>query len=381
MMQPTVRIPTIDPMPLPGPVWLMLTLLLVTFTLHVLFMNAAFGGGLWTLFNLIRGRSDEHPYSRRLSQELARMLPVLLAFTITLGVAALLFVQVLYGQFLYSSSILIGSVWICVIPLVILAYYGYYYVSGTTDQPRRSTIVAAAFSVACLATIGFIFTNNMTLMLRPDRWIEMYRAHPAGWHLNLGEPLVYPRYLHMMVGAIAVFSAILAHIGMLKAKSDAGYGYWIVKRGAQVYALCAGLQFILGMWLLLSVPRPVMLAFLRAPLPASIFGVALLTVISSIFLMLIGSSGERPNAMVHAGMGMMVITLALMIVLRHLLRQAFLGPYLQWDSMQVRSQTSVILLFVVLFVAGLGTVGYMLAQLARASRRGNQVRNVGSSGV
>lgn len=276
MMEPNVRIPTFDPIPLPGPVWLMLTLLLVTFTLHVLFMNAAFGGGLWTLFNLIRGRSDDHPYSRRLSQELARMLPVLLAFTITLGVAALLFVQVLYGQFLYSSSILIGSVWISVIPLVILAYYGYYFVSGTEAKPKGVTIAVAAFSVACLATIGFIFTNNMTLMLRPDRWLDMYRAHPGGWNLNFGEPLVYPRYLHMMVGAVAVFSAILAHIGMLKMKTELDYGRWIVKRGAQVFALCAGIQFLIGMWLLLSIPRPVLMAFLRDPIAGSVFGAALL---------------------------------------------------------------------------------------------------------
>lgn len=380
-MQPNVRIPAYDPMPLPGPVWLMLTLLLVTFTLHVLAMNAAFGGGLWTLFNLIRGRSDQHPYSRRLSQELARMLPVLLAFTITLGVAALLFVQVLYGQFLYSSSILIGAVWICVIPLVILAYYGYYYVSNTAEKAKASTIVVAAFSVACLATIGFIFTNNMTLMLRPDRWLAMYQSHPNGWNLNLGEPLVIPRYLHMMVGAIAVFSAILAHLGMVKMKKDLDYGRWIVRRGAQVFALCAGLQFLIGMWMLLSVPRPVMLAFMRDPLAGAVFGVALLAVVASIMLMLIGSSAERPSAMVHAGFGMMVMTVALMIVMRHLLRQAFLSPYLQWESMQVQPQTSVIALFLVLFGAGLGTVGYMLAQLTKAGRDRQDAENTRGASV
>jgi hypothetical protein len=367
-MQPDIRIPAFDPMPLPGPVWLMLTLLLVTFTLHVLAMNAAFGGGLWTLFNLIRGRSDEHPYSRRLSQELARMLPVLLAFTITLGVAALLFVQVLYGQFLYSSSILIGAVWICVIPLVIVAYYGYYYVSNTQGRAKGRTIAVAALSVACLASVGFIFTNNMTLMLRPDRWIAMYHAHPNGWNLNLGEPLVIPRYLHMMVGAVAVFSAILAHLGMVKMKKDHEYGRWIVRRAAQMFALFAGFQFLIGMWMLLSVPKPVLLAFMRDPLAGSVFGVALLSVVASIMLMLIGSSGERPNAMVHAGFGMMVVTLALMIVMRHLLREAFLKPYLEWGSMQVQSQTSVIVIFLLLFVAGLGTVSYMVAQLSRGAR-------------
>jgi hypothetical protein len=172
----------------------------------------------------------------------------------------------------------------------------------------------------------------------------------------------------MMVGAVAVFSAILAHLGMVRMKKDLDYGRWMVRRGAQVFALCAGLQFLVGMWMLLSVPRPVMLEFMRQPLSGAVFGSALLSVVASILLMLIGSSAERPNAMVHAGFGMMVITLALMIMMRHLLRQVFLKPYLQWENMQVQPQTSVIALFLVLFVVGLGTVGYMIAQFARGGR-------------
>ncbi len=118
----TLPIPHVDPMPLPGPVWLFVALLLVVFTLHVAAMNSALGGGLWALWNYLRGRHAQHEYSRRLANELSQMLPTFLAFTVTLGVAALLFVQVLFGNFLYTSSILIGSFWLLVIPLVMVAY-------------------------------------------------------------------------------------------------------------------------------------------------------------------------------------------------------------------------------------------------------------------
>lgn len=367
-MEPIIRIPAADPMPLPGPVWLMTTLLLVTFTLHVFAMNAAFGGGLWTVWNLIRGRKSEHPFSRRLAQELAKALPIVLAFTITLGVAALLFVQVLYGQFLYTSSILVGAVWMCVIPLVIAAYYGYYYVSYTAEQGRKRTAVVAALSVLCLAIIAFIFSNNMTLMLRPDRWMSMYRANPSGWHLNLGDMALYPRYLHMVIGAIAVFSAILASVGKWKMNSDFEYGRWIVRRAATVFAITTGLQFLVGMWLLLAQPRNIAMIFLRDPIAGSIFGVALLTVVCAVLLMLIGAIAERPTGLVHAGLAMTVVTVALMVVMRHLLRQAYLKPYLNFDSMPVSPQTSVIVIFLVLFVGGLATVGYMLRLLGNAKR-------------
>src|SRR4051812_34698792 len=275
-------VPNADPMGLPGPVWLMTALLLLTFTLHVLAMNAAFGGGLWTLWNYLRGRNSEHPYSRRLSLELSRALPIVLAFTITLGVAALLFVQVLYGRFLYASSILIGSVWIMVIPLVIVAYYGYYYVSHTAEKGSRRTGAVMALSLLCLACIAFIFSNNMTLMLRPDRWMGMYKAHPNGWNLNVGEPSLVPRYLHMLVGAVAVFSAMLAHVGMRKMKADLEYGRWIVRRAATVFAAAVGVQFLLGMWLLLAQERRVAMTFITDPIAGSVLGLALLTVVASV---------------------------------------------------------------------------------------------------
>lgn len=356
-------VPSLDPMPLPGPVWLLTTLLLVTFTLHVLAMNAAFGGGLWTLWNFLRGRSDEHPYSRRLARELAQALPVLLAYTISLGVAALLFVQVLYGRFLYASSILIGSFWILVIPLVIAAYYGYYYVAGTAEQGKRKTALAAAFSVLCLMAVAFIFTNNMTLMLRPDRWMSMYKAHPSGWNLNLGEPSLVPRYLHMLVGAVAVFSAMLTQFGMRLAKRDLEYGRWVLRRGAMVFAAASGVQFLVGMWLLLAQDRKIAMQFITDPVAGSVFGLALLSVIAAVVLTLIGAMAERPNKLVHAGFGMTVVTVALMVCIRHLLRQAYLRPYLEAQNLQVQPQTGVIAIFLALFAGGLGTIGWMLWKL------------------
>ena len=361
-------VPNTDPMGLPGPVWLLTALLLLTFTLHVLAMNAAFGGGLWTLWNYLRGRNSEHPYSRRLSIELSRTLPIMLAFTITLGVAALLFVQVLYGHFLYASSILIGSVWIMVIPLVMVAYYGYYYVSHTAEQGRRRTGAVMALSLLCLACIAFIFSNNMTLMLRPDRWMAMYKAHPNGWNLNIGEPSLVPRYLHMLVGAVAVFSAILAHVGMRRMKREFEYGRWIVRRAATVFAAAVGVQFLLGMWLLLSQERHVVMTFITDPIAGSVLGLALLSVIASVLLMLIGAIAEKPTALVHAGFALTIVTVTLMVTMRHLLRQAYLRPYLQQENVAVHPQVGVIVLFLVLFVAGLATVAYMLWKVQTAKR-------------
>jgi hypothetical protein len=364
----TIPIPHVDPLPLPGPVWLFTALLLVVFTLHVVAMNSALGGGLWTLWNYVRGRHSDHPYSRRLANELAAMLPVFLAFTVTLGVAALLFVQVLFGNFLYSSSILIGALWLAVIPLVMVAYYGFYYFSSTAEQGKGISGCVLAISLCVLLSIAFIFVNNMTLMESPERWQAMYRAHPNGWNLNLGDHSLIPRYLHMVNGGIALFSAILAFLGMRKRKVDAEYGRWIVQRAAVVFAVCTGLQFLLGMWMLLAIPRSVAVALLVDPLGATVFGLALVSVISAMLLILLGSLQEKPSMLVHAGFAMSLVTLFLMVCLRHLLRLAYLKPYLNLGTLDVRPQIGVIALFLLLFVGGLATVGYMLWLVARSKK-------------
>jgi hypothetical protein len=366
----TITIPHVDPLPLPGPVWLFTALLLVVFTLHLLAMNSALGGGIWALWNYLRGRHSDHPYSRQLANELAAMLPAFLAFTVTLGVAALLFVQVLYGNFLYTSSILIGALWLSVIPLVMVAYYGFYFFSGQAAQGKGIAGCVLAISVCVLLGIAFIFVNNMTLMEVPERWLSMYRAHPNGWNLNLGDHSVLPRYLHMVNGAMVVFSAILVELGMGKLRADAGYGRWLVQRSSVVFALCTGLQFLFGMWLLLAIPREIAMELLRNPLTGAVFGLALMSAIAAMLLILLGGMAPRPGPMVHAGFTLSLLTLFLMVCLRYLLRMAYLKPYANLGALAVRPQIGVIALFLFLFVAGLVTVAYMLRLVVLSGKPG-----------
>jgi hypothetical protein len=205
-------------------------------------------------------------------------------------------------------------------------------------------------------------------MESPERWLAMYRAHPNGWNLNLGDHSVIPRYLHMVNGTLIVFSAILAYLGMGKRKLDAGYGMWLTQRAAVVFALCTGLQFLLGMWLLLAIPRDIALELLRNPLADAVLGLALMSAIAAMLLILLGSMAPQPGPMVHAGFGLSLLTLFLMVCLRYLLRLAYLRPYANLGALAVRPQIGVIGLFLLLFVGGLVTVGYMLWLVARSGK-------------
>jgi hypothetical protein len=365
-MQPNIPIPAADPMPVPGPIWLIKTLLLVLFFLHVIFMNCTLAGGLTAVFNAIRGRSERHPLSRKLSADLGRVLPIFVAFTVTLGVAALLFVQVLYGNLLYTSSILIGVYWFSVILLVILGYYGYYYFNAHSgDKATTTSIVVLSLAVLCFLTIGFIFTNNMSLMWSPQKWLAMYRARPSGAQLNLSDISVVPRYLHTIVGAFGVFTAALAHYGTVRFKKDREYGSWLVRRSSIVFAGTTVLQFLIGMWFLMSLPRNVALIFFRDGVGVSVFGVALLATLAATILLLVGGTAKEPSPMIHAGFAMVLITVALMVVMRDMVRTAYLQPYFQLSRLQVSPQTGIIIVFLLTFVGGLATLVWMLRKVAQ----------------
>ena len=96
-------------------------------------MNFVLGGGVLALVSKWRSKNDER--SGRMFLDIAKKLPVLLPATITLGIAPLLFVQVLYGQFFYTSSILMAWPWFLVLVFLTTAYYGFYYVSYRGGRP------------------------------------------------------------------------------------------------------------------------------------------------------------------------------------------------------------------------------------------------------
>ena len=100
-MNPGTLIPAPDAIPVPWG-WFY-ALLMLTFLLHILVMNAMLGGGIITLISTLRSGKQDNLVAREFSYKW----PYTIAFAVNMGVAPLLFVQVLYGQFYYTSSILI----------------------------------------------------------------------------------------------------------------------------------------------------------------------------------------------------------------------------------------------------------------------------------
>ncbi len=169
-------IPAFDPLGLPAPIWFLLALKVFGFWVHLIFMGLWFAGFVVGLLLLPSNGS-----LRLAGQRLLKRIPVIIAFGVNAGIVPLLFLQVLYPQFFYTSTVLQAWYWFSVIVLIIFAYYGtYYYVhNAEREERKRVATLIGWLSALIFLFLGIVFASEMQLMVTPDRWSDFFR-HTIG---------------------------------------------------------------------------------------------------------------------------------------------------------------------------------------------------------
>ncbi|MDM8523487.1 hypothetical protein QUF80_08970 [Desulfococcaceae bacterium HSG8] len=343
-MNPAILIPTPDPIPVHWG-WFKF-FLIVTFMIHILFVNIMIGTGIIAFFT--RDRKEE---ADGLEKDISRKLTFIIAFTVNFGVAPLLFLQVLYGHFIYVSSMLMAVWWLSIIGLLIIAYYSAYYYKFRFDvsDVRRYFI---GTTVMILIFIGFLFTNNMTLMLTPEAWFS-YFSNPEGTLLNLSEPSLFPRFLHFMTASAAVGGLFTAIIWSLKQKKGIPGAEKNINLGMKWFTIATLIQIPVGIWFLMALPRDLTRLFMGGDiLHTTIFLISLaLTALTLLF----GFSRKVRSAAASA-----VVLVFFMIIMRDMVRTAWLQPFFEPSGLEVIPQYSPMILFLVSLVAGGGVVIYVI---------------------
>jgi hypothetical protein len=357
-------IPIPDVLPVPAPVGLLLFLLVFTFIAHVVPMNFLLGGGILTaISHILSGKSPHHA---RLAKRISELMPTVVAFTVTLGIAPLLFVQVLYGHLLYSSSILMANAWFMVIPLVILGYYGVYLIRFRWERLGSHRTWVAWVVAVLFAVVGFIYTNNFTLLQRPETWLSHYLESPTTGHLNWSDSSVYPRYLHMLLGALAVAGLWFMIIGVRRKSGDLEWSNWLWRYGVRIFTHATVLNVFIGFWFMLAVPRNVLMIFMGENRIATGAFVASLACLVAAFAFIHGASRRQSRRGAFVGAGWVLAVVALMAVMRQEMRTAYLEPYFRLSELQAEPQWGVFGVFVVTLVVGLGVLAWLISALLRA---------------
>lgn len=350
-------IPTPDT--IPAPAWLFWLLGIVMFMLHILIINTLLGSSIILLFGRFFGKKT--PLQDSLASNVAVKSMALFAFGINLGVAALLFLQVIYGHLMYTSSVLMAVYWIIVIPLLILAYYaGYMYIRLREKAPAVS-VISLVVSTGILLYIGFAFVNNMTLMLMPEKW-SAYFANRGGTILNTGDPMFWPRYLHFFVASIAVGGLFLALVQHYRAKNGVNGAQARVKSGLKIFAWATCVQVLVGLWFLISLPKDIMMSFMGGNLIHTI--ILALGILLALSVILSAFRGKLTVTLYHL-LGIII----LMVINRANLRTLYLKDVFSLNSLEMAPQYGVLALFLVVLAIGLGVVFYM-AKIVLKTRNG-----------
>ena len=343
-------IPTLDPNPLPAPYWVFKLLLLVTFFLHTLAMNFLLGGAVLAL---VARRAKSRERGNRMFADIAKKLPALLPATITIGIAPLLFLQVLYGQFFYTSSVILAWPWFLVLIFLTLAYYGFYYASFNGSQYPDKARTVMSFSLILVFIIGFIYSNNLTLSQTPSRWAGKYFADPRGWNLNWSEPTLIPRFLHFFVAAVAMGGLLLVFMALAKWNRDREYARGLFQMGGKAFMFATMAQFLIGIWFLVSLPKELRMLFLGDSVVATcLLMVGVVGGGAAIFLMSAALQKENIRLAAYSVSSIIGVVILSMSVMRDMLRDAYLKPYYHPDQFVVKTQWSVFPLFLGLLIAG-----------------------------
>jgi hypothetical protein len=318
---------------LAAPLWLLNALHWLTLTLHFVAMNFLVGGILIAIHAGIRKRWDDPTL-----QKFARMFPAAMAATITLGVAPLLFLQLIYPRQVYAAAIVSGWFWLNVITAVIIAYYAIYRAAGRWSAP------ALVLALAGLVYVSLTYSSVFSMAERPDLIRQLYGREQAGtlWNPEAGDWVL--RWLHMILGAITVGGFF---VGMIGRNDPATY-----QLGKQYFVVGMILASLAGMAYLLSL-QPILAGFMRTPA---------IWVLTVAVLLSLGALHFFFKKNFCAAGTMLFVSMLGMVYARHTVRLLKLAGEFDPADWRVAPQWGPLAMFLICFVIALAVVAWMLRQ-------------------
>jgi hypothetical protein len=357
--------PNVDPIPLPAPIWLFKLLHIVTLSLRFVAMQILVGSLLIAVLLNLFGSSES---AGNAALAIARRLTIVMTYVINLGVPPLLFAQVLYGRAIYTSSVMIGLRWIAVVPALIFAYWLLYRFSAGLEAGKKVWWIGGS-AWLIIGAIAHVYSTNMTLMLRPEVWQSMYSASSLGARLPTGDPTTIPRFLFMLVSGLVAAGLWMIYLGGRKTFSEAD-GEFLSALGGRIAAVAAIIQIPAAIAVYHVQPAIVQAGLNDHPL-YKIAGLGWLLLTALIILYAAFAAFAKPIGALTSWLAVLigVLPIALMTIYRDGIRDLTLlsKGYNVWDRVVV-TNWSVVSIFLVVFVAGLVTVGWLISVVARATR-------------
>lgn len=257
-MSPDMLMALRDPAGVPSHPLVFLALGVLTFALHMAAVQVMLGAAALTL----RGAFATDTRWRRLAAAMLTTAKIAVSVAIVLGVAPLLFVQVVYDPFWYTSNVL--SAWwvIGFIALLIAGYtamYVFYWQNHEMVAQGGRGGIWMVVSIALLLGVGFIVHSLTNQMLFPEHWMAWYApqgvVNPGGHslhHWNL------PRFLFFIALSAPVTGAwVYAYRRYLQGAREADRGYleWLRPLAQRLMVVGGAVSVLIGALWMITLPE------------------------------------------------------------------------------------------------------------------------------
>lgn len=363
-------IPPADPLGIPAPAWVFEFLYVLTFFLHIIFMNFILGGMLIILWN--EWVNSKKPHVLTANKIALKVMPSALSFAITMGVAPLLFVQLLYGQFFYTSNIVMGFYWFSIFILVMIGFYLIYILisqRSKTNEPNFIVRIVSVIAWIIFLFVALLFTNNAVLTENPHYWEAIYTGQ-ASWLAP--DPALLPRYLHNVIGAVAVGGFWIAAIGLIQRNyhpERSETADFMYKQGLLWSLVATAIEIMVGFYYTMAIGMDRLKEFMQGGIWFYGWAASVVLALATLLLLMMAyMKPEKPRLLWVAG-GHLAATLFGMSMGRYLLRKVSLADQFSVSELTVNPSYSSLVLFLVIFIMGLVVLAWLLRTAWNASTK------------
>lgn len=331
---------------IPGHIGFFEVLIVVSFLIHILFVNITVGSSILAVFKELQGIVKKNRIADALAEQMATHTSIMKSIAVVMGIAPLLLISVIYTQYFYASTNLIGKAWLSLIVLLIISFlllylYKFSWERLATGSKKWLHLFIGAAGSLVLLCVPLIFIVNVVSMLYPEMW-----AGANGFfHSLFYYPQIWPRYFHFILATFAVTGIYLYFWnGLLQRKQlknsvvsgeeeQFALHKEVYRQGKHLGVLTTiwttVLQFGAGFLLLFSFEKDIMLLYMGgdALLTGLLVASLLLTVLLLISLFMLMKTDIRKYFVLT--LITFVLVLGVMGWMRHELRENHLKQYIE----------------------------------------------------
>lgn len=331
----------------------------LTFALHILFVQLMLGTSAMTIY----GAFSKNTYWRRLAGAMLEIAKVSVSVAIVIGVAPLLFVQVIYDPQWYVSNVLSARYVIGFIVVLILAYWAMYYYYFTNSQNKGAepkSRWSMILSIALMLMVGFFMHSFTSQMLYPDQWQNWYAPNGvvdySGSSLHAFNLWRFAFFISLAIPVGGAMLVTYRRFKMVRSDADMGYLNWAAALGKKWILVGSTISAVLYLGWMATLPE-------SAGNFATSWGV--LGFVAVVFYALwaqIRLKGDA-NFCSYMALPMALVVGLLIAISREMLRYGILNDTFGYNFMDykiVMDWYSTGLFFLTFAIVGGGVLAYML---------------------